>query len=274
MNNTTAYSFNDFEKIILTGDGFGDPYTTAKFNMENTAGISNTATIIFKRRMYDPLNTAPVISLPSEVLVLIDAPSKSITATITEPDNDPYTVIWQQIGGGVITMQETDTNSLSLSNWVGAGTYTFKITATDDHGNSSTATTTLIVMNQTINLGSTDNNLIIHKGVPTETVTLEIIEDNDAYTLVSNIQATIKLNGTDIFNLLRIGTTDDLIGTVVINSSLTFTFPTDGVLSLPITIGGPLHTTPVYVSIGFKITALSGTQSKGYNSTIHMKFKL
>jgi len=273
LDDTVAYVFADFEKIILTGPGYGDPYTTCRFNMENSAGLSNTATIFFKRRMYDPLNMPPVISLPSEVLVLIDVPSKSIVATITEPDNDPYTIIWQQIGGGIITMQETDTNSLLLSNWVGAGVYDFQITATDDHGNSATAITKLIVMNLSINLGATDDNLIIYKGVEGETVDIEIIHDPlPKYIGTSFSPVDIKLHNTSIASVYKTNG-DDFASSAPYTYSVQHTFPIDGVLSLPVTKSAGL-TFPLHIAIGFKITSVSGAQTKGYNSAIYMKFKL
>lgn len=167
LTNATAYAFNQFEKLSITPVHYGNPYTTISFNLENEKGISNTAKIIFNVIAHDPNNKPPVISLPSEIDVFVDDVSKTITATVTDPDGDDFTLLWLQENGKRLTLNSTTTASVQISNWKGAGTRALKLIATDARGNSSEK---IVNINIVSNLVATIDrlNVRITGGIPGE----------------------------------------------------------------------------------------------------------
>lgn len=172
IDSTTKYDVTAYDKVIMPANGFGTPYDTFKFNIENAQGKSNTATASINLLMHDPLNRAPVISVGDES-VFVDETSKTIVANVTEPDGDPYQVVWEQISGGSITINNQTTETLTLSNWNGPGERVFKITAWDFRGNTSEKTVKLNVMDYRVNLALQENKVVVYGGKPGQSVVLK-----------------------------------------------------------------------------------------------------
>jgi len=166
------YAYTGITLVYLTNQKQGTPFTEVPFYMETTQGNTNTAKLIFNLDYNDVLEAAPIISVAECTEVFIDEDSKTIVATVTEPNGQGFTVQWRQIGGLPITITQTDTQTLLTRNWSRAGEYEFEIIATDIRGNQTTKTTKLKVMAYEVQLALGDDLVKVYGGKPGDSVTL------------------------------------------------------------------------------------------------------
>jgi hypothetical protein len=83
------------------------------------------------------VNTAPVVSAGADASVVLPVNSISLQGTATDTDGTIASYAWTKTAGGTATLNGTATSQLSASA-MAEGTYTFRLTVTDNHGASST----------------------------------------------------------------------------------------------------------------------------------------
>jgi gliding motility-associated-like protein len=89
------------------------------------------------------LNEAPVANAGGDVTLQLPDNFVVINGSASDDDGTP-TILWEKVSGPAATLGATNVNTLSLSNLV-AGTYVFKITATDAGTLSDTDEVTVTV---------------------------------------------------------------------------------------------------------------------------------
>ena len=97
------------------------------------------------------VNKPPVVSGGGNKTLQLPTNTLTLTGTATDPDGTVQTVAWTQQSGGAATLGTTNTLTLNLSNLV-AGTYVFRLTATDDQGATGYDEVTLVVDPAPVNI--------------------------------------------------------------------------------------------------------------------------
>lgn len=95
-------------------------------------------------------NQPPVVSAGINKIIQLPTNSLTLNGTSTDPDGTIASVNWIKVSGGNATLTNQATNNLALSGLV-AGSYTFRITATDNAGASTTSDATVTVLPATVN---------------------------------------------------------------------------------------------------------------------------
>lgn len=115
----------------------GGVYTVAISNSGCAAGPATAPVTI-------AINQLPTAGIsPSVITVTRPNNSVTISGTASDPDGSVASTVWTQSSGpNTATLSGTNTLVLNVSNLV-VGTYTFKLTVTDDTGESVTATVTV-----------------------------------------------------------------------------------------------------------------------------------
>ncbi|MBI1767427.1 MAG: hypothetical protein HYR67_03520 [Bacteroidetes bacterium] len=84
------------------------------------------------------VNYFPIADAGLDKNIGLPISSYTLNGTGYDPDdNDSFTLLWSQLSGPTISMANTNSSALTLSNIV-TGTYTFRLTVTDSHSKSST----------------------------------------------------------------------------------------------------------------------------------------
>jgi gliding motility-associated-like protein len=146
-------------------------------------------------------NQIPTVNAGSQKTVFLPTNQVVITATASDPDGSISSILWEKKSGGAATLTNTNTLTLTASSLT-AGSYTFRITVTDDKGatNFSEVVVNVIQANQspTSNAGA-DQSITL----PTNSVVLAgsgIDADGSiigyAWTKVSGPAATLTNTNT------------------------------------------------------------------------------
>jgi len=96
------------------------------------------------------VNLLPTVSAGSNINVVMPIASVDIPATAQDADGTIQTYAWTKVSGGIVTLTNTNTSKLTVSDLV-AGNYIFRITVTDNSGGEASDDVELIVSPETIN---------------------------------------------------------------------------------------------------------------------------
>ena len=115
-------------------------------------------------------NQAPTVNAGADKAITLPTNTATIVAQASDPDGNIASYLWEKVNGPAATLSGANTATLSLSNLV-EGTYTFKVTVTDNKGATAADDVVLVVNaapNQapTINAGA-DKSVML----PTNTAT-------------------------------------------------------------------------------------------------------
>ena len=80
-------------------------------------------------------NVLPVVSAGNDITLSLPENTVSLTATASDPDGEIVSQFWTKQAGPSATLTGTDQTTLSITDMV-EGTYTFRLTVTDDSGAS------------------------------------------------------------------------------------------------------------------------------------------
>ncbi len=89
-------------------------------------------------------NLKPIVSAGTAQELTLPINAISLKGSATDSDGTIKSVLWQKLSGPNVSLSNTTSNTLVLSN-MQAGTYTFSFTAFDNLNDSSTATVSIIV---------------------------------------------------------------------------------------------------------------------------------
>ncbi|RAV98749.1 PKD domain-containing protein [Pseudochryseolinea flava] len=89
-------------------------------------------------------NVTPTVNAGADKTILLPSSSAQFTATAKDSDGSIVSYAWTKVSGGSITMSSTTSQTLKLTQAL-AGTYSFKITVTDNKGATSSDVVDLVV---------------------------------------------------------------------------------------------------------------------------------
>jgi predicted esterase len=147
----------------LTVSGFSAGTYVFRFTATDAAG--NTDSDYVKLTVASTLK--PVANAGSDKVISLPTNSATITGTATDPDGTISSYAWTMVSGGAATLSGANTSSLSVSGLV-AGTYTFRLTATDNNGATHYDDMTLTVNNPPVVSVGADYSITL----PANTVTV------------------------------------------------------------------------------------------------------
>jgi gliding motility-associated-like protein len=114
---------------------------TFRLTVTDNLGATSTAEVTVK------LNQRPSITGLANQTVTRPASTATLAATITDADGSLAGIRWEQTGGPAqVTLTGASTARVTLAGLTIAGTYTFRVTATDNDGGSGTATVSVQVL--------------------------------------------------------------------------------------------------------------------------------
>lgn len=113
------------------------------FTVTNKAGLKGSATVSFRVRPRP--NKNPTVSAGNDTTIQLPSTSTRLTGIVSDPDKDPYTIKWTQTGTG--PRAGIDPSNVAVTSITGLqeGTYTFVLTAKDDH-NGQTSDTVIVTV--------------------------------------------------------------------------------------------------------------------------------
>lgn len=149
-------------------------------------------------------NSAPVVSAGADKTVTLPLASLSIYGNATDNDGTISSYKWTKVSGPTVTMSNTTTKTLSLTNLV-SGTFVFRLTATDNSANAeyddvkvivnsaSTATfyravnlngSSMVIDGKTWQSSSTSNFSFAGKAYSNQTIALNPSTDSNRSTMI------------------------------------------------------------------------------------------
>jgi poly(3-hydroxybutyrate) depolymerase/methionine-rich copper-binding protein CopC len=122
ISNTTTYdlgSLNTGERIY--------------FGIDRDANYASDFTEIAWTITMTPPNTPPAANAGSDITIALPQTTVSLTGSATDTDGVIASYFWTQLSGNVATISDANMQSPLIGN-LAEGTYTFKLTVTDDDG--------------------------------------------------------------------------------------------------------------------------------------------
>jgi len=95
-------------------------------------------------------NVAPSANAGADVTIQLPVNTTTLNGTGTDSDGTIASYLWEKVSGGAVTLGAVNTNSLSLTNLV-QGSYTFRLTVTDNGGLSASDLVTVNVLPALVN---------------------------------------------------------------------------------------------------------------------------
>ncbi|MFT3825519.1 MAG: PKD domain-containing protein [Chitinophagaceae bacterium] len=178
VSGPTQYTITSPSASTTTVTGLAVGTYTFKLTVTDNSGASSSATV---KVVVNPApNQSPVANAGSDITITLPASTATLNGSASnDPDGSIATYAWSYVSGPT---QYTITSSSAVSTTVtglAAGTYTFKLTVTDNSGASSSATVKVIVNpapNQ-VPVANAGNDVTIT--LPTSTATLNGSASND-----------------------------------------------------------------------------------------------
>ncbi|WP_333818828.1 PKD domain-containing protein [Ohtaekwangia sp.] len=164
----------------------------------NGASASNDVTVTV-----EAANIPPVANAGTDKTLTLPTNSTTLTGSGTDTDGTITAYLWEKLSGPAATMGGSNTATLSLTNLV-QGTYSFRLTVTDNNGAKATDLVSVVVLPATVNQPPTVNagsDLVIT--LPTNSVILTgTASDTDGsissylWEMISSPTATLSGTGT------------------------------------------------------------------------------
>ncbi|HEY9008843.1 PKD domain-containing protein [Ohtaekwangia sp.] len=176
----------------LSASSLVDGTYTFRLTVQDNAGAtaSDDVTIV--------VNSAPAVNAGADQVITLPVSSVSLTGTASDADGTIASYTWTQQSGPSATLSGTTAASLSASSLV-AGTYTFRLTVSDNAGASTSDDVIVTVNNAPVVNAGADKTITL----PTSSVSLAgTASDADgtirayAWTLQSGPSATLSGNTT------------------------------------------------------------------------------
>ncbi len=160
----------------------------------------------YQRGSSQPVNQLPVVNAGSDVTITLPANSVSLAGSATDPDGNITGYSWSRISGpSQFSISNSTATNPAISN-LAAGTYTFRLTATDNGGASN----------------YDDVNVIVN-AAPSPGVSLPGRIEAENYTTMSGVQSETTSDGGGGKNVGFIDSGDWMDYAVSVSSAGTFT---------------------------------------------------
>ncbi|APR76231.1 Chitinase [Minicystis rosea] len=123
----------------------GEQTRYIRFSRGMFAGVNEILVYGYPAGGTPPPNQPPTVSVGSSQTITLPVASVSLSGTASDPDGTIASYQWSQISGpSTASLQGAGTATATASGLV-AGTYSFKLTVTDDDGATASATKSVIV---------------------------------------------------------------------------------------------------------------------------------
>ena len=168
----------------------------------------------------DDFNTAPIVTL-RENFEVNTGQTQTLTAQVSDVDNDAMTYLWEQTEGTEVTLTNADTLSVSFTAPNNTDSLIFKFTATDFRGASTEGSITITVVAPPVNTAPvvTLGDDFELNGGQTQSLAAQAIDaENDSMTYLWEQTAGSSVTLTNAESLITSFTAPDSA------DSLTFTF--------------------------------------------------
>jgi gliding motility-associated-like protein len=84
-----------------------------------------------------PTNQAPVANAGADQSITLPTSTATFNGSGSDPEGQTITYLWTQVSGVIVTLTNSNTKSLGVSGITATGSYTFRLTVTDDKGAKS-----------------------------------------------------------------------------------------------------------------------------------------
>lgn len=173
-------------------------------------------------------NRPPTVNAGVDQSLSTGITSTTLAGTASDPDGDTVTVVWSKISGGNVTINSQTSLITSLTN-MQAGTYVFRLTATDDKGATAYDEVTIVIASalDTIYYGLTaptgdleqfilSGSSFNANGALDVTIRWDLIQSSPetCWVAIPNLSPTHNKNKwfVDIINQGNMGSPTDLFG--------------------------------------------------------------
>ena len=130
-------------------------------------------------------NIAPTANAGSQKNITLPVNTTTLAGLGTDPDGTIASYIWEKVSGATATLTGINQATLTLTNLV-AGTYTFRLTVTDNQGATGSSQVSVVVFQATINQSPTVNaGLNVTLTLPTNNTTLTGVASDPDGTIAS-----------------------------------------------------------------------------------------
>jgi gliding motility-associated-like protein len=196
-----------------------------QFQLEVTDNLAATDTDVAQVTVIAPANVPPTANAGSNRTITLPTNSLNINGVGTDSDGTITTYSWSKTAGPSVTISGASSANLSLTNLI-EGSYTFRLTVTDDDGATATDNVSITVnaaaVNQipTVSVGS-DRNILL----PTNTATINATASDSDGSIASYLwekrsgptvtllnSATVNLTAQDLIEgiyIFRLTVTDN-----------------------------------------------------------------
>ncbi|WP_153796263.1 PKD domain-containing protein [Foetidibacter luteolus] len=149
-----GYVLNGTAKSVLTVSKMYEGTRTFQLTVTDTKGLKSTATVsvTVQKAGATPVNAAPIANIQGTTSLVLPSNATVLDGTTsTDADGTIQKYTWSKVSGpATVTVSGSGTSKLSLTGMV-EGTYSYKLTVTDDQGATGTSTATIVVASATSN---------------------------------------------------------------------------------------------------------------------------
>lgn len=202
-------------------------------------------------------NQPPVVTAPADVVITLPTSSVVLNATASDPDGTIASYLWINLSGpGIPTLSGATTASLSASNLI-AGTYSFRITVTDNDGATAADEVNVVVQTPT-------NQSPLANAGPDKSITLPTNSTNFS-------GSGVDPDGTIVsYAWIQISGTAATISNAN-TATLTVQVPSDGIYSFRLTVtdnDGATGSDNVILTVNPAATNQAPVANAGSNQTL------
>lgn len=199
------YNFNEGSQTITDRSGNGHD---SKVLPVGVSRVATTAPLTDDCVVGEIPNQNPTVDAGDDKAIELPSDTTSFIATAFDPDGLIASYHWEQMNGPMVTLANTDTQTLNLAD-LAEGSYTFRVTVTDDKGGSAEDQVNLtvnpsgsvnhppvlsVVENQTVVEGQTKALPLTASDADGETVSFQLTGTVSLFvSLIDNLDNTASL---------------------------------------------------------------------------------
>ncbi|UOG75292.1 PQQ-dependent sugar dehydrogenase [Hymenobacter tibetensis] len=117
---------------------------TISLKVTDALGLAATSEVALYPDCSSPVNQPPVANAGADITLTLPTATATLRGTGADPDGSISSYNWTQVGGAGASVRGADTPNLTVSNLT-AGSYTFRLTVTDNTNASASDEVTIIV---------------------------------------------------------------------------------------------------------------------------------
>lgn len=163
INGGNSATITESDTLTPTFSNLIEGVYTFKITATDNSGASSSD--IIQVTVLEEPNGDPIADAGSDKTITLPTNSVSISANATDGDGVITTILWEQISGVAVNIQNGNTLNPTFSNFIQEGDYTFRMSVTDDDGASANDV-------MSVNVNPIPNNAPTIDGGGNKTITL------------------------------------------------------------------------------------------------------